>query len=65
MFDIEGVNGKVEVINGDKYWMGNKVEPCPKCGITVTNVDDCGEFGNPDCPAFGIGKEEYDKLYNT
>jgi len=56
MLDIEGVNGKT-------YWMGNKVNKCPKCGIAPTAVDDCGEFGNPDCPCFGIGKEEYEKRY--
>jgi hypothetical protein len=63
MFDIEGVNGKVEVVDGETYWMGSKVEKCGKCGIAQTNVDDCGEFGNPDCPCWGIGREEYNKRY--
>lgn len=57
----EDVNGKVETINGETYWMGNKVDKCPKCGIAPTNVDDCGEFGNPECPFFGIGLDEYKK----
>lgn len=34
--------------------MGNKVKECQKCGIALTNVDDCGEFGNINCPYFGI-----------
>ena len=40
-----------------------RVKVCPMCGVAPSNVDDCGEFGNPECPYFGIGREEYDKLY--
>lgn len=39
------------------YWLGTKVHPCRKCGVPATNVDDCGEFGNPDCPRFGVGRD--------
>lgn len=63
MIDFEQPNGKVEIIDGETYWMGNRVHKCPKCGVAPTNVDDCGEFGNPDCPYFGIGLEEYEKRY--
>lgn len=65
MLDIEGVNGKVEVKDGETYWMGSKVSKCPKCGIAPTNVDGCGEFGNPECPYFGIGLEAYNKLRSS
>jgi hypothetical protein len=30
-----------------------KVKHCPKCGVAPSNVDDCGEFGNENCPYFG------------
>lgn len=50
--------------SGVIYWMGTRVEPCPMCGIAVTNVDHCGEFGNPECPVWGIGKEEYERRFN-
>lgn len=63
MIDFEQPNGKVEKIDGETYWMGNRVMKCPKCETAPTNVDDCGEFGNPDCPYFGIGLEEYEKRY--
>src|SRR5678815_4622843 len=39
-----------------------RVQVCPMCGVAPTNVDDCGEFGNPECPYFGIGLEDYEKL---
>lgn len=39
-----------------------RVQVCPMCGVAPSNVDDCGEFGNPECPYFGIGLEEYEKL---
>ena len=55
------VNGRVEIGDGHTYWLGTKVHPCPKCGIAPTNVDDCGEFGNPECPYFGIGREAYEE----
>lgn len=35
-----------------------RVKVCPMCGVAPSNVDDCGEFGNPECPYFGIGLEE-------
>jgi hypothetical protein len=54
---IEGVNGRVEVRDGRTFWMGTEVMPCPLCKVCPTNVDDCGEFGNYDCPYFGIGSE--------
>ena len=63
MFDFKQPNGDTKIVNGETYWMGNKVEKCSKCGVAPTNVDDCGEFGDPDCPYFGIGKEEYEKRY--
>lgn len=50
----EEVNGKVEVREGSVYWMGTLVEPCPACGVAPTNVDDCGHFGDPHCPYFGV-----------
>ena len=42
-----------------------KVEVCSMCGIAPGNVDDCGEFGNPECPCFGIGLEEYDRRFGS
>ena len=57
----ELVNVRVELGDGHTYWLGTKVHPCPKCGIAPTNVDDCGEFGNPECPYFGIGREAYEE----
>ena len=38
-----------------------RVQHCPKCGVAPSNVDDCGEFGDPDCPYFGIGREEFER----
>ena len=38
-----------------------RVRVCPECGVAPSNVDDCGEFGNPDCPYFGIGREEFER----
>ena len=61
--DIEQPNGKTEMIDGETYWMGTRVMKCHRCGIAPTNVDDCGEFGNPECPYFGIGLEEYEKKF--
>ena len=42
---------------------GNKVrvKHCSMCGVAPSNVDDCGRFGDPDCPYFGIGREEYER----
>lgn len=40
-----------------------RVQVCPMCGVAPSNVDDCGEFGNPECPYFGIGREEYEKRF--
>lgn len=58
------VNGITEQSHdGQVYWMGTKVMPCPDCGITVTNVDHCGKFGDPDCPVWGIGREKYERRY--
>lgn len=42
-----------------------KVQHCSKCGVAPASVDDCGESGNPDCPYFGIGREEYEKRNTT
>lgn len=42
-----------------------RVKVCPMCGVSPTNVDDCGEFGNPECPYFGIGREEYEKRFGN
>lgn len=61
----EQPNGRVEVIDGETYWMGTRVMPCSACGVAPTNVDDCGHFGDPDCPCFGIGREEYERLMNA
>jgi len=41
-----------------------KVQVCQMCGVAPSNVDDCGEFGNPDCPYFGIGREEYERRFS-
>jgi hypothetical protein len=35
-----------------------QVQECPMCGIAPANVDDCGRFGDPACPYFGVGKPE-------
>ena len=59
--DEREVNGKtMQDEDGSVYWMGSRVTPCPACGIAVTNVDHCGHFGDPDCPVWGIGREEYE-----
>jgi len=42
-----------------------KVAECPMCGISPSNVDDCGEFGDPDCPYFGIGREEFERRFGS
>lgn len=44
-----------------RYWGRNYVHPCPDCGVAPFNVDDCGHFGNPECPYFGIGREKYER----
>ena len=36
-----------------------RVKRCPACGVCPGNVDDCGHFGDPECPYFGIGREEF------
>lgn len=38
-----------------------RVKRCPACGVSPGNVDDCGHFGDPDCPYFGIGREEFER----
>ena len=48
-----------------RYWGNNYVEPCPDCGVAPFNVDDCGHFGDPECPYFGIGKEEYEDRFKS
>ena len=35
-----------------------QVRECPMCGIAPANVDDCGRFGDPACPYFGVGEPE-------
>lgn len=35
------------------YWGNNRIYPCTSCNKVVINVDDCGNFGDPDCPQFG------------
>ena len=50
----EEVNGEEVVKDGKTYWMGTEVKACGMCGKVVTAVDDCGEFGNPECPQFGV-----------
>jgi hypothetical protein len=32
------------------------------CGIAPANVDDCGRFGDPACPYFGVGEPEPEGL---
>lgn len=32
-----------------------QVQRCHSCGVCPANVDDCGHFGDPECPYFGIG----------
>jgi len=32
-----------------------RVQKCPHCGVAPASVDDCGCFGDPACPYFGIG----------
>lgn len=56
-------NGREEIDTktGERYWMGSLVQKCPDCGIAPTNVDDCGHFGDPACPYFGIGLEEFER----
>jgi hypothetical protein len=36
------------------------VQECPQCGIAPANIDDCGCFGDPKCPYFGIGDNTND-----
>jgi len=38
-----------------------KVKVCSRCGVAPANVDDCGRFGDPECPYFGVGLEAYNK----
>jgi hypothetical protein len=38
-----------------------RVQVCGMCGVAPSNVDDCGEFGNPECPYFGIGREDFER----
>lgn len=40
-----------------------RVQVCSMCGVAPSNVDDCGEFGNPECPYFGIGLEAYEAKF--
>ena len=54
MIDKEEVNGEEVVKDGKTFWMGTEIKPCPKCNKVVTAVDDCGEFGDPECPQFGV-----------
>jgi hypothetical protein len=35
-----------------------QVQECPICGIAPANVDDCGRFGDPACPYFGVGEPQ-------
>lgn len=42
-----------------------RVQVCPMCGVAPSNVDDCGEFSNPECLYFGIGREEYEKRFGS
>jgi hypothetical protein len=35
-----------------------QVRECPMCGIAPASVDDCGRFGDPVCPYFGVGEPE-------
>jgi hypothetical protein len=32
------------------------------CGIAPANVDDCGRFGDPACPYFGVGEPEPEEV---
>lgn len=43
---------------GTHYWMGSPIDPCCDCNRVVTNVDDCGHFGDPSCPQFGRGRND-------
>lgn len=36
------------------------VQLCPDCGIAPANVDDCGHFGDPVCPYFGVGNLDFE-----
>jgi hypothetical protein len=40
-----------------------QVQQCLMCGIAPANVDDCGRFGDPACPYFGVGKSKYERGY--
>jgi hypothetical protein len=42
-----------------------QVRECPMCGIAPANVDDCGRFGDPACPYFGVGEPEPEGLTNA
>jgi hypothetical protein len=46
---------EVDSTTGQHYWMGSRISACEACGVVVTNVDDCGHFGDPACPTFGRG----------
>jgi hypothetical protein len=39
-----------------------QVRECPMCGIAPANVDDCGRFGDPACPYFGVGEPEPEEV---
>lgn len=39
-----------------------RVKRCSLCNVAPSNVDDCGAFGDPNCPYFGIGEEAYQDL---
>jgi hypothetical protein len=45
--------GETVVKDGTTFWMGTEVKPCSMCGVAAVCVDDCGEFGNEQCPRFG------------
>ncbi len=51
---------EVDTKDGEHYWMGSRISACEACGVVVTNVDDCGHFGDPECPVFGCGLERYE-----
>lgn len=61
----EGLDETACCASSDYEWRdigdGNpvRVKRCPACGVCPGNVDDCGHFGDPDCPYFGVGREEF------
>jgi hypothetical protein len=34
-----------------------QVQECPACGVAPASVEDCGQFGDPACPYFGVGSQ--------